>query len=133
MKNMENLKNYLLNQDILGIKKNFKLKIFDYFYKMLDRKNAINYYILYLLHFLEIIQLISFAFSTPFTTVWKLSEKINSNLISILSGFRITPLFSYISIKNSMILLLIIFFLIIIFFCIFNDSNFIKERKFSIF
>ena len=116
MKNMENLKNYLLNQDILGIKKNFKLKIFDYFYKMLDRKNAINFYILYLLHFLEIIQLISFAFSTPFTTVWKLSEKINSNLISILSGFRITPLFSYISIKNSMILLLIIFFLIIIFF-----------------
>ena len=101
---MEKLKNYLLlNHDISGMKKNLKTKVFEYFYIMLDNKNNTSFFILYLLHLLELIQLISFAFSTPFTSVWKLSKKINSNLNSILSGFRLAPLFFYISITNSTI------------------------------
>ena len=116
---MENLKNYLLNQDISSIKKNFKTKVFNYFYSMLDGKFSTSYFTLYILHFFEIIQLLSFAFSTPFTSVWKLPDKINSNLNSILSGFRLTPLFIFISIKNYLILLIFIFLLILIYFIFF--------------
>ena len=95
---MENLKNYLLNQDISGMRKDLKLKIFDYFYAMVDGKFKASYFTLYILHFLEIVQLISFAFSSPFTSVWKLPEKINSTLRDILSGFRLAPLINYTSI-----------------------------------
>ena len=127
---MENLKNYLLlNQDILGAKKNLKAKVFDYFYVMLDSKTNTNYITLYLLHFLELIQLLSFAFSTPFTSVWKLSEKINSNLNSILSGFRLAPLCFYISIQNSTILLLIIIAFIIIYFILLMIQISLKKKN----
>ena len=111
---MENLKNYLLNQDFSGLEKNLKLKIFDYFYAMLDSKFGSSYYILYFLHFLEIIQLLSFGFSTPFTLVWKLSEKINSTLSDILSGFRLTPLIPSTTVET--ITVLIFFILVVIFF-----------------
>ena len=130
---MENLKNYLLNQYNSLNKKNFKTKIFDYFYTMLDTKNTTSYITLYFLHFLEIVQLISFAFSTPFTSVWKLSDKINSNLSSILSGFRLAPLFFYISIKNSMIVLLIILFLIIIYFVFLMIQISIRKENYKFF
>ena len=113
---MENLKNYLLNQDISGIKKDLKRKVFDYFYTMLDGKATTTYFTLYLLHSIEIIQLISFAFSSPHLVVWKLPEKFTNILNSVLSGFRLTPLFYYVSIDVAVYLLIIIFVFIVIFF-----------------
>ena len=41
---MEKLKNYLINQDILSIKKSLKIKIFDYFHSMLDGKTSTNFF-----------------------------------------------------------------------------------------
>ena len=113
---MENLKNYLLNQDISGLKRDLKRKIFDYFYSMLSGKTTTSYFTLYFLHSIEIVQLISFAFSTPHTNVWKLSDKVQTVLNGILSGFRLAPLFFYTSIQVAMIILLIIFALILIIF-----------------
>ena len=54
---MENLKNYLLNQDIFENRKNLKLKIFEYFYSILNRKKLTSFFILYLFHTIEIFQL----------------------------------------------------------------------------
>ena len=105
---MENLKNYLLNQDISGMRKDLKIKIFDYFYSMIDGKFNASYFTLYILHFLEIVQLISFAFSSPFVSVWKLPEKINSTLSDILAGFRLAPLIISTSIGTYAILIIVI-------------------------
>ena len=113
---MEKLKNYLINQDILSIKKSLKLKFFDYFHYMLDGKATTSFFTLYLLHSIELIQLISFAFSTPFTIVWKLSEKINKNLRNVLEAFRLAPLLSNVSILAATIISAIFIFFIISFF-----------------
>ena len=113
---MEKLKNYLINQDILSIKKSLKLKFFDYFHYMLDGKATTSFFTLYLLHSIELIQLISFAFSTPFTIVWKLSEKINKNLRNVLEAFRLAPLLSNVSILAATIISAIFIFFIIAYF-----------------
>ena len=113
---MEKLKNYLINQDILSIKKSFKIKVFDYFHYMLDGKTTTSFVTLYILHSIELIQLISFAFSTPFTIVWKLSEKINKNLRNILEAFRLAPLFSNVSILAATIISAVLLFIIISYF-----------------
>ena len=59
---MEKLKNYLINQYILSMKKSLKIKIFDYFHSMLDGKTSTSFVTLYFLHFIEIFQLISLLF-----------------------------------------------------------------------
>ena len=53
-------KNIYLNQDISIKEKNtYRLKIFDYFYTIIDRKSQTSVITLYFLHFFETIQLIS--------------------------------------------------------------------------
>ena len=130
---MEKLKNYLINQDILSIKKSLKLKFFDYFHYMLDGKATTSFFTLYLLHSIELIQLISFAFSTPFTIVWKLSEKINKNLRNVLEAFRLAPLLSNVSILAATIISAIFIFFYYCLFYIINGTNYFKKRKFTFF
>ena len=127
---MEKLKNYLINQDILSIKKSLKIKIFDYFHSMLDGKTSTSFFTLYFLHFIEIFQLISFAFSTPFTKVWKLSEKINTNLRNVLEGFRLAPLLINVPILTATIISIIfIVFIIVYFVLLMIQITFRKENS----
>ena len=97
--------------------KNLKMKIFEYFYIMLNIKNKTNIFTLFFLHILEIFQLISFAFFQPHLMTWKISKN-NIKIISlIISGFRLTPLLDY-SNYNICILIYIIFLFLSFCFCL---------------
>ena len=112
---MNKLKDYMINnQEILGEEKNLKYKIFNYFHSMLSSKGTIKFTILYILHIFEIIQLISFAFSQPLILNWNLSDKASEKIEIIISGFRLVPLFKFISIDSYSIILLFFFAIILI-------------------
>ena len=122
-------KNMLFNQELTIEEKFLKLKIFNYFYFVIIDKNKTNIITLYILHILEIFQLISFAFSDPHFQTWKLASK-NIKMISICtSAFRIFPLSQFISSKINLIIfcILIIFTIILtilmIMQIIFRNSN----------
>ena len=137
---MENLKNYFINQDITEIKKSLKLKIFDYFYRILSGKNVTSFFILYFFHSVEMLQLISFAFSSPHTGVWKMPEKTTNFLDDFLSGFRLAPILKYANLQIFTILTMIIFIFVLIFFILLmvqisigkeNSSFFERLRNFT--
>ena len=113
---MENLKNYFINQDITETKKSLKLKLFDYFYRILSGKVMTGFYILYFFHSIEILQLISYAFSSPHKEVWKMPEKTSNFIDDFFSGFRLAPVLKYLKLKMFTFVFLIVFLLILIFF-----------------
>ena len=115
---LENLKNYLLNQDISEIKKSLKIKIFDYFYSILSGRSTTSFFILYFFHSIEIVQLISYAFSSPHKSVWKLPEKANNFIKDFTSGFRFAPLFNYTKLRVFETISFVFFVFILIFFII---------------
>ena len=79
--------------------KNLKIKIFDYFYYIIyDRKSPSSFF-LAVLYILEIIQIISFAFTSPHTNTWKMSSKSFYIISNITSSFRLSPLLRLISFK----------------------------------
>ena len=93
---MENAsKNSLFNQEIITENKTFKYKTFDYFYTLLNGKYVSNSFTLYVLHFLEIMQIISFALSTPLVKNWKIKEDTTA-MSNIFSGFRLIPLLQFV-------------------------------------
>ena len=106
------------NQEILIENRAFKLKIFDYFYYILSNKNVTSLFTLYFLHLLEIIQIISYAFSEPHLATWKLSLKSSQNISLITSVFRLYPLLQFVPI-GIFILIFILFIIIIIFIFLF--------------
>ena len=130
---MDKLKNYLLNQDISEIKKTLKIKIFDYFYAMLDNKHETSFFTLYTFYFIETIQLISFAFSSPHKLVWKIPEKTNNILINVLSGFRLTPLLQYTSQAIASTIVLTIFVLTLSFFILLIIQITLRKENSSFF
>ena len=130
---MDKLKNYLLNQDISEIKKTLKIKIFDYFYAMLDNKHETSFFTLYTFYFIETIQLISFAFSSPHKLVWKIPEKTNNILINVLSGFRLTPLLQYTSQVIASTIVLTIFVLTLSFFILLIIQITLRKENSSFF
>ena len=90
-------KNIYLNQNIsIKDKNSYKLKIFDYFYNIISRKSQTSVITLYFLHFLETIQLISYAFSFPHYYTWKISMKSFIIISKIIAGFRLTPLLMFV-------------------------------------
>ena len=95
----ENSKNLNLKKD-----KNLKIKIFDYFYYLVNEGKSPNLFILFVLYILEIIQLISFAFSSPHKNIWKISSKSFKIIFNIISDFRLSPLLGFISFKDFVIL-----------------------------
>ena len=114
---MDLLKDYIRNnQENLEDSKSLKIKIFNYFYYMLNVKNIISFYTLYILHSFEIIQLISFAFSHPLELNWNISEKKMKYIQYIVEGCRIVPLFRYISFNSFMIIFYFLFCIVIVLF-----------------
>ena len=139
---MENLKNYFINQDITETKKSLKLKLFDYFYRILSGKVMTGFCILYFFHSVEILQLISYAFSSPHKEVWKMPEKTSNFIDDYFSGFRLAPVLKYLKLKMFTFVFLIVFLLILIFFILLmvqiiigkeNSSLFEKLRNFTSF
>ena len=109
-------KNVLYNQEISIEEKSLKSKIFHYFYYILIDQNHNSIITLFILHILETLQFISYAFSDPHIQTWKNSIK-SMNIISIITGlFRILPL--KIFINNN--IFIIIFFILIFFILIFT-------------
>ena len=109
-------KNVLYNQELSKEEKSFKAKIFHYFYCIIIDQNYNSIITLFILHILETIQFISYAFSDPHIQTWKISIK-SMNIISISTGlFRISPLKIFVDNK----IYIIIFFILIIFILFFT-------------
>ena len=110
--------NNILNQELVEEKKTFRYKTYEYFLNMLWLRKEPSFITLYIFHFIEIIQLISFAFSAPHINTWNISENTFKYLHFILSGFRITPLLfftSYTAFSLIFVLLFLIFAALLIF------------------
>ena len=90
---MKSSKSIVYNQEISSEEKPFKTKVYNFFYLMINEKNNQTSVItLYILHILEIIQLISYAFDDPHLMVWKIPyERIHIIQIA-LGAVRIIPL-----------------------------------------
>ena len=130
---MDILQDYIINQEIAENEKSLKTKIFDYFYFMLNAKTYINASTLFILHILELMQLISFAFSKELILNWNISEKFNKYVLYILEGFRLVPILRLSSYNNFLIVFFVIFAVImILFIClILQILYFKKNSKFS--
>ena len=89
-----------------------ELKIFDYFYALINLKNKTSKITLCLLYILEIIQIISFAFYPPHLDSWKMPSK-NMELFSIvISIFRLIPILNFTN-HNAYIITFIVFIIFI--------------------
>ena len=107
-------KNILYNQELTIEEKSLKLKIFNYFYYIITENNQTNIITLYILHILEIFQLISYVFSAPHIQTWKLPFKI-MKIISIATGaFRLYPLIQFVPTKVCLIFYCILIIITII-------------------
>ena len=108
--------NNILNQDLIEGPKTLKLKIYDYFHSMLELRKEPSFITLYIFHSIEIIQLISFAFSAPHSLSWNISENNFKILSFCLSGFRLTPLLYFTSLAAYSLIIDFIFIIIVILF-----------------
>ena len=112
---MEVGKNMYYNQEINEKDKSLKLKIFEYFYIIIINKSQISLVVLLILHTIEIVQLLSFAFSYPHLFTWKLPINSIKMLNMITSSFRLAPLLNLVKFQIYAIVFFII--LVIIFLC----------------
>ena len=85
-------RNIFYKQEISSEQNTLKIKIFDYYYYLINGKNETKLFTLYFFHFLEIMQILSYAFSYPHLVSWKISEKSIRIISLITSGFRLSPL-----------------------------------------
>ena len=83
---------------------------------MLNVKNFTYSITLVILHTIEMIQLISFAFSDILLLNWNMQKNISIYLKYIVEGFRLVPIFSFTSYNTLLIVLFICFIIVIIFF-----------------
>ena len=90
-------KNLLYLQEISNEEKTLKSKVFNFFYFMLSRKNKTSLFTLYFCHSFEIMQIISFAFYKPHLMSWKIDINKFGIISTIFSGFRLVPLFQFVS------------------------------------
>ena len=122
-------KNNFFIQDINNNDKSFTYKIFKYFYVLFLNKKSFKPILKCILIIIEGIQLISYAFSSVHFNSWKVSTKSLKIISSILSGFRLSLLMSFLKYQIFYIiveLLLIIVFIIcltVILNIIFIESN----------
>jgi hypothetical protein len=87
-----------------------KTKIYNYFYFILKDKKEINLASSCIFIFLEMIQLLSFAFDDPNKDIWKISENAMKNISTIVGALRIAPLMRWVSYN----IYIIIFFILIV-------------------
>ena len=130
---MDILKDYIKNnQEISEDSKSLKIKLFNYFYYMMNVKNIVSFYTLYILHSFEMLQLISFAFSQPLQLNWNISEKKMKYIQYISEGFRIVPLFRFIHFNSFIFVFFFCFSIVVILFIglIFQILFFNENSKF---
>ena len=97
----------------ISLKSNkLKVKIFDYFYALINIKNKTSKITLCLLYILEIIQIISFAFYQPHLDTWKMSSKYMELFSIIISIFRLIPILNFTN-HNAYIITFIVFIIFI--------------------
>ena len=107
-------------------------KIYNYFYALLNNKKEISFLEIYILYFLETIQLVSYGLSSPHIGTWKGKSSTVRTISNIIGISRITSLMKYIKFD----IYLIIFFILVIFIfslCIFLIVQilfFTNESKF---
>ena len=87
-----------------------KTKIYNYFYFILKDKKEINLPSSCIFIFLEMIQLISFAFDDPHKKTWKIAENSMKNISIIVGAIRIAPLMHWVSYN----IYIIIFFILVV-------------------
>ena len=108
-------KNTFFIQDINTNDKTFTYKIFKYFYVLFENKKSFKPLLKCIIIIIEAIQFISYAFSSVHFNSWKISNKNLKIISSILGGFRLSSLMSFL---NFQIFSIIIFLLLIIVFII---------------
>ena len=108
--------NSIINHDLIEGKKTLKLKIYDYFFNMLTLRKEPNFITLYIYHTIEIIQLVSFAFSSPHLLTWNIPKNIFQYIFFCLSGTRLIPLAYFISLKAYSIIFYVVFSITMILF-----------------
>ena len=119
-------------QDLLYDNKASSNKIYNYFYALLNNKKEISFLEIYILYFLETIQLVSYGLSSPHIGTWKEKSSTVRTISDIIGISRITSLMKYIKFD----IYLIIFFILVIFIfslCIFLIVQilfFTNESKF---
>ena len=108
-----------INEPEITIKSlKLKTKIFELFYIILNKKDKTSKFTLAVLHIMEIIQIISYAYFQPHLMIWKISPKAINIISSIISAFRLAPLLNYTSYDIYIICFILLFFLILAFFVI---------------
>jgi len=113
-------RNSVYNQEALSKNNKLKIKIFEYFYHILNKKNKTHKFTLFFWHILEIFQIISYAFDKPHLITWKISSKNMYKFSLVISIFRISPILYHFSITVYYVVLLIcvafnfIFFIIVV-------------------
>ena len=107
-------KNYF-SQDSSLEDKTFKIKSFNLFY-LISKEKQYNRWTIFIFIFLEMIQLISYAFDDPHKPLWKIKESTINNIVKALGATRIISLMEFI---NFIIYLIIFILLIIMIFCLF--------------
>ena len=115
--NEESEKNALFNQESIIEEKSLKYKIYNYFYSVIKEKKD-DLLILCILTILEMIQLISYAFSEPHLDSWKIKSSHMKIISIILGALRISPLMIYVKYDIFIIIFFILIALIFVF-CIF--------------
>ena len=122
-------KNTFYEQEIAIEEKSLKMKIFNYFYFIYNGKKAANTIILYILHILEITQLLSYAFTQPHLMTWKISNENIQKIKYVTGSLRIAPLMKFLQNKIyeiiffSLLALNFVFTLFIIIQILFRKSN----------
>ena len=107
----ENKNKSSLREEREGIEtQTVKTKIYNYFYYILKDKKEINLASSCIFIFLEMIQLLSFAFDDPNKDIWKISDGNMSNISTIVGALRIAPLMRYVSYN----IYIIIFFILVV-------------------
>lgn len=100
-------RNSVYNQEALAKNNKIKIKIFEYFYHMLSKKNKTHKFTLCFWHILEIFQIISYAFEKPHLITWKIPSKYMNKFSLIIGVFRISPILYHFSITVYYVVLLI--------------------------
>ena len=108
----------VFNQESLIDDKSLKFKIYNYFYLILKSKREFNSIVLSLLIILEAIQLISYAFTEPHLSSWKIDKTAIEYISIILGSLRVSPLMKFISFNNYLVIAYCLLGMIFIFYVI---------------
>ena len=112
---IDNEKASLFNQENSDEEESIKLKIYNFFYTFIKPKKEFHHITLIILTILEMIQLISYAFSEPHINTWNFTTSTKKYISLILGAVRIAPLMQLTNYYTFAIILIIIIAFIIIF------------------